>query len=621
MGEDLYDSGVRAIVPRLRLLLALAITAASIAARADVTPCERAGKIAASERAEDVERELFRDPAKLPPLLRALGEALANPACANRDAAGKFAIELAKTYARRLSDAGAPWTKIDMAMLLAYQLVDPVRFAEEPKFRKRILPLIPQEMDGSIARALRERQMQELNEIIGFDFESAEKVEFAWELVPRASASRKFKGGGHPARQADGTSAPLIIPDDYLGPIEATVFVLPSQFFSASSVETFLAAQRAATPRRRLVVVTDNAMKEAIGEKANLDFIDSFGRDFTPWPRDPFTVARRSDGGVVLVTRPNVQEHREEDGNMARQIISGASDSLDRALGRIEWTVGSTPFHNGQVLLTPDAAWIAIHALEVRNLERMKRGAIPRKQFDTTKGIDDYLALTKQSLAELEKLYGQKVRIIHPLPDSGKWSERKKLVDAIYGGGDFDLDSLVTLVPNGLGKGTAFVADLSLNEELFRDTSADEWGRFKRAYGIATSVELPKALADSQTSKRARGLDAFVDLIAKSLADEGFDVERLPLLLVPVPFLADTATLKHPDFVVGWNNIVFERGPNGRLRANGFASLLNSADDAIVERFHAAGVELQLLPPLVRSVILNGGYRCASNNVRAAAVK
>jgi len=46
--------------------------------------------------------------------------------------------------------------------------------------------------------------------------------------------------------------------------------------------------------------------------------------------------------------------------------------------------------------------------------------------------------------------------------------------------------------------------------------------------------------------------------------------------------------------------------------------VLDSADDAIVERFHAAGVELQLLPPLVRSVILNGGYRCASNNVRAA---
>src|SRR5205085_5799261 len=126
----------------------------------------------------------------------------------------------------------------------------------------------------------------------------------------------------------------------------------------------------------------------------------SFGRDFTPRPRDRFTVARRGVGeafqpadrdrlerlchadGVVFLTRPNLQEGREEDANMPRQIISGASDSLDRALGKMEWTVASTAFHNGQVLLTPDVAWITLHALEVRNLERMGRRAIPRKQFD-----------------------------------------------------------------------------------------------------------------------------------------------------------------------------------------------------------------------------------------------
>jgi hypothetical protein len=594
------------------------LVAISLSAAGDVAPppdpaapgfsrgaCAWAGSVATDVLAEELERELFRDPSRLPPALRAIGEAIAAPSCAKRDAVSDFAVALAKTYARRLSDAGAPWTKIDMATLLAYQLVNPVRFAEDAKFRKRILPLIPREMDGEIARALRERQMQELNEIIGFDFDSAEKTELAWELVPRASATRRFH------------SEPVTIPDDYAGPIDATVFVLPSQFFSQAAVETFLAAQRVATPRRRLVVVTDRAMKEAVGERWHIDWIDSFGRDFTPWPRDPFTVARRAGGGVVMLTRPNVQEGREEDGNMARQIISGASDSLDRALGGIEWTVGSTPFHNGQVLLTPDAAWITMHALEVRNLERMKRGAIPRKQFDTTKGIDDYLALTKQSLAELETLYGRKVRLIHPLPDKGKWSERKKLIDAIYGGGDFDLDSVVTLVPRAGGRWTAFVGDLSLNEELFRTTPAEEWSRFRAADGISSSIELPKALAESQSRKRAKGLDAFVDLIARHLEAEGLDVERVPLLLVPVPFLADTATLKHPDFLVGWNNIVFERTPDGGLRANAFATLLDTTDRTVVARFRAAGVELQLLPPLVRSVILNGGYRCASNNVRA----
>ncbi|PYQ29451.1 MAG: hypothetical protein DMF56_10815 [Acidobacteria bacterium] len=599
-----------------RLVLIAAIAIALIAAAPPPDPdapdfgkqaCAWAGELAASTRADDFERELFRDPNQLPPSLHAIGAALA-PSCARRADAGEFVVGLAKANARRLSDAGAPWTRVDMATLLAYQLVDPVRFAQDAKFRPRVLPLIPREMDGSIARALRERQMQELNETIGFDFDNAERVELAWQLVPRASASRKFE------------SAPLRIPSDYDSPIEATVFVLPSRFFTPAAVETFLTAQREATPGRRLVVITDDAMKSAVGEKLarlRIDWIDSFGRDFTPWPRDPFTVARRGhDDNVVFLMRPNLQEGREEDANMPRQIISGASDSLDRALGKMEWTVASTAFHNGQVLLTPDVAWITLHALEVRNLERMGRRAIPRKQFDTAKGIDDYLALSKKSIAELEKLYGRKVRVIHALPESGKWAARKNLIDVIYGGADFDLDSLVTLVPGGDGKWTAFVADLSLDDELFRTTSEEEWSRFRSAYGIASSVDLPAALAEAQRTKRAKGLDAFVDLIAQSLEREGMTVERLPLLLVPVPLLADTATLVHRDFVVGWNNMVFERTTPTRLRANAFATYLDSVDRDVVARFRAAGVDLQLLPPLVRSVILNGGYRCASNNVR-----
>lgn len=606
-----------AVSARALLLLALAFAAGAqeIPAPPDAAArdfgqraCVWSGTLMTALRAEDLERELFRDASRLPSVLHAIGEALANPDCARRKTVSEYAAALARASARRLSDAGAPWTRVDMATLLAYQLVDPIRFAEDAKFRRNIRPLIAGEMDPSISRELRERQMEQLNEIRGFDFDTAESVEAGWQLVPRTSASRRFAGGS------------VRIPDDYASPIEATVFVLPSRFFTAASVETFLRAQRAATPRRRLIVMTDVEMRRALGgalEQAHIDWIDSFGRDFTPWPRDPFTVARRADGGVVLLTRPNLQEGREEDGNMARQILSGATDSLDRALGAPQWTVATTPFHNGQVLLTPGTAWISIHALEVRNLERMRRTAIPRKQFDTAKGIDDYLALTRQSMAELEKLYGRKVRLVHPLPEKGKWTERKKLIDAIYGGGDFDLDSLVTLVPREDGTWTAFVADLSRDEELFRTTHAEEWERFRAAYGFAPTVELPRALEEAQRRARAKRLDTFVDLIARSLAGDGFDVQRVPLLLVPVSFLADTSTLEHPDFVVGWSNVVFERNAEGALRAHAFGSGLDAADRAVAAQFRAAGAELQFLPPLVRSVILNGGYRCASNSVRA----
>ncbi|HEX3553357.1 MAG TPA: hypothetical protein VIA62_09010 [Thermoanaerobaculia bacterium] len=40
--------------------------------------------------------------------------------------------------------------------------------------------------------------------------------------------------------------------------------------------------------------------------------------------------------------------------------------------------------------------------------------------------------------------------------------------------------------------------------------------------------------------------------------------------------------------------------------------------DSVPLTFAGLGVHLDLFPPLVRSVILNGGYRCASNHLRAA---
>jgi hypothetical protein len=46
---------------------------------------------------------------------------------------------------------------------------------------------------------------------------------------------------------------------------------------------------------------------------------------------------------------------------------------------------------------------------------------------------------------------------------------------------------------------------------------------------------------------------------------------------------------------------------------------MTSGDAAARGAFAAAGARLDLVPPLVRSIILNGGYRCASAHVRAGA--
>lgn len=57
--------------------------------------------------------------------------------------------------------------------------------------------------------------------------------------------------------------------------------------------------------------------------------------------------------------------------------------------------------------------------------------------------------------------------------------------------------------------------------------------------------------------------------------------------------------------------------PSAYLEPESAARLLTALHRAAPERELEAGAELVLLPPLVRSVILNGGLRCASNQVRA----
>jgi hypothetical protein len=65
------------------------------------------------------------------------------------------------------------------------------------------------------------------------------------------------------------------------------------------------------------------------------------------------------------------------------------------------------------------------------------------------------------------------------------------------------------------------------------------------------------------------------------------------------------------DFLITWNNVVLEN-----RRAEGFASQLPSADRYAGQVFAASGYKLDLFPPLIRSIELGGGYRCASNHLR-----
>ncbi|HUP47746.1 MAG TPA: hypothetical protein VNA04_03045, partial [Thermoanaerobaculia bacterium] len=331
------------------------------------------------------------------------------------------------------------------------------------------------------------------------------------------------------------------------------------------------------------------------------------GRPFTPWPRDPFLAARAGDGAVVFVNRPNAQPKREEDAHFVRAIVSAIPDSLDREWKKARWTVAPVPFHNGHVLLMPDAAWISIHTVEIRALEILGLDRVPVETFHDAEGIKRYVAAVNTAARELEALYRRPVRFVHPLPDAEPLAGQIALMQILGGGAGFDLDSLLTLLPRRDGSLAALVGDLRLGSRLAREAAATEWQPVHRAYGFAgEAATLGRRIAEAQDMPRTAGLQLFLDLVAAHL-----DAGRLPLLNVPLSLLDDRSALGGTEFLLTWNNVVLEQ-----RRAEGFASLFAPGDAFARRAFADAGYRLELFPPLIRSIVLNGGYRCASNHVR-----
>jgi len=407
--------------------------------------------------------------------------------------------------------------------------------------------------------------------------------------------------------------------DDAELPLAASVYSLPSFFFDAAAADAFLSAVRKAAPDRELLVLIDPPLRRALEPRAaalRLRLLETRGRSYSPWPRDPFSLVRSAEGGVVVVVRPNLQTGREDDAYMGAELVQDLPEDLDRAWGRITWTEAPVPFHNGQILPAEGSAWITLHSLEPRILALLGLSRVPVETFGTAAGVARYVEAAGRAAQELSGLWGRPVRFVHPLPAPGKDAAGPDLLRRIGGGAGYDLDSLVTLLPGSKGSPTALVADVTAGRELLARLPAAEWSALRSGWGLAPEGDkLATAVTAAQRTPRSEDLDAFLDLTAEHLATEGFRVRRLPLLSIPFELLRDPGGLQG-EFLLTWNNVVAETR-NGILRAEGFSSLLPSGDREALEAFSAAGARLDLFPPLVRSVILNGGYRCASNHVRA----
>jgi len=523
----------------------------------------------------------------------------------------------ARARSRELARRGS-WSHEDVLGLLALQLVDPERFVADAAFRREVIARLPRSLDPAAPAGLRDALLLELNQVRGFDFAASDAVERAWGAIPRRGAERQTaydpKGQRFDA--------------DVEGRLAASVYSLPSFFFDLPAADAFLTAVRAASPGRTLIVLADSPLKERLEPRARalgLRLLDTHGRAYSPWPRDPFTLVHTvhaQGGGVRVLVRPNLQTGREEDAHLGPELVRSLPEDLDRAWGKATWTQAPVPFHNGQVLLTRDAAWLTLHALEPRILAILGLDRVPVASFATPEGIDRYLAAADQAAAELAALYGRPIRFVHPLPraGSGDLASRSALLRRLGGGAGYDLDSILTIlpvVPAGKGRLAALVADVAAGRDLLAQLSPGDWDALRRGYGLEPAgAQLATALAAAQRTPAMDGLGSFLDLTAEHLRSQGYEVRRLPLLAVPVLLLHDRAGLTHSEFLITWNNVVVENRKQ-EIHAEGFASLIPAGDRIARDAFAALGVRLDLFPPLVRSVILNGGYRCASNHLRA----
>ena len=402
---------------------------------------------------------------------------------------------------------------------------------------------------------------------------------------------------------------------DETRPIVASLYSLPSAYFAPHQAAELLATVRRTSPARRILAICDPPMCRALAAEARARRVELLptALGFSPWPRDPVTLAVTGDGMPVLLGRPNAQAGREIDARLAEFLAEALPRDLAARSAR-----APVPFHGGQMLGFDGALWLSLHSVEPRVLELLGLERVPVASFLEPQGLARYAHAARRAAHEIASLFGRRAEFVHPLPAGESDAGGAALARDLGGGAGVDLDTYLTLVPAGGGPGLALVGDLALGEALLTAVAQDDLDSLAGLYDLAPrGAVLRAALRAAQGEPPGAALGRYLDTVAGHLSRRGLRVRRLPLLRVPTALLADRAGVTHREFLLGWNNVVLE-ATGGEIRAEGFAAGLPAGDEAARQAFAAAGVRLVLLPPLVHSVVLNGGYRCASNHLRRA---
>lgn len=558
-----------------------------------------------SVSAEELEQTLWDHAERIPALYRTWAAGLADGGLEEPRDERLLAYAVDVTSRRALRD---PSVDLVLAMLQ----LDPPRFYTDEAFRRRVASSW-----GPVRERVPPEQRQELVAHLSArgldDFDILETVAASWELIERTTADRR--------RRADYELG------DELGTIEASFLSLPPFLGVDASAQLILSMHRASPERRILVLAAAEMRRDLLAALSaedpqnlltRLSFLATLGVDYSPWPRDPLTLGRRKDDdGLHVILRGNVQRGREADQWMGRALIQGLPADLDDRWAGVSWQRAALPFHNGQILDANGVSWVSVHSLEPRILELLGVDSLPVARFATDDGRR-YVEAARTAAFELSELRRRPVRFVHALPaEQVSGRERAAQLGELAGGAGIDLDSFLTLLPSDGGGVQALVADLDLGSELL--TAASDQERAGLAiYGLAPQAA-KEIVADATASNATRSLDLFLERVAETLGAEGMTVRRLPLLWVDPQITGRIDRRSLAPFLINWNNVVLERTAAGRV-AEGFASGFSAGDEVAREVFEGAGYELRLHPPVVESIVRNGGFRCSSQHVRQASM-
>jgi hypothetical protein len=241
-----------------------------------------------------------------------------------------------------------------------------------------------------------------------------------------------------------------------------------------------------------------------------------------------------------------------------------------------------------------------------------------------------YLGQAEAVARELGEAWDLEPVLVHPMPAAADGPAEREAVASLIGtiraGGGRDLDSYLAILEDAGGSERAVVGSVVLGTELAAGTAAADWTELARTLRLRRlpPETLQARLLEHNRTAEASSFAAYLELVARHLEGRlGRPALRLPLLLVPHELREDHDTLGADgaqSFLLTWTNLVAEE----RTSADGtrqrsvelFRQGLPSGDALAVKLYAELGYTCRLYPALRNSLVLGGGYRCASNPLR-----